>query len=1492
MDISKDHPDLVRSRTIYKDEFILEESRPKDPLIRTPSTGSDTVSSCGSSHLSSSPRDSPRSIKGKPARNDRSNLVKSQQVTGNSANIVGSMKVGPAKLSEKSSPPNVNGTKDNTLVETSNSSGLNFKIKDIKDNAVTTVNSKYASVLHTMAVRNAAAQNGSKGTATNKNGSKSGGTITVHGIMGEDNSTNFDPNTATSKDSRGNLAENSKKEETSIKGHGSSKPETRTSEPKATPPSTNAKKKAAQKMQNVLQVVPTKLTENILKTAPKSGVRDEKSVTKLVPSKTGEKMPKCQTQDTVSNINMHLSPSAQVETRLSTHESSTRKDTNNSVGEKRSFEMNNTEGSEKIENQLNDNKETVKSDKVQGKPADNLPLSENKTNANAKNVSGIQKTGKQLNSAVTVNREGAQSRNASFNVAKSAGTNQRQMGNVRKTSSSFTPRVQSNNTSKPVSTASNKLSNKVASANNTGSTMIASKVNSNISNETGKTETQSGPVTQKPSNSSSPTELVTSSVSKSASIAKSYNMGGIQSLSKSSSSGSITSDTSATKSVVSEKAEVAVKKHSVVSKSVSEPMQSATKVSNVSIVSKSVSQMPSVGTIVSDKPQNKALLRSSSMTVIEEAKEKKLMSSSDTKIQCTSESNKGRPSSDGPIIVSGSKENSNNTKSPLIDIMPDCAPRINRKNYMDINNPVTTPVIVNPFEELEQKRALTATEFGFVIDKPSVERSKTQVSLKGRNAKSPKKAVNSSKPSSASTRGSSGRKRRSRSKEANKSDTENSRPKTGKSGRRVRSGKRKRKIPENLAKENEKSDVALIGGIGWQIATSCIDKSEADAVVVSQIDSSESDEEDTVMLRLNSPLHIAIPDDALQVPSALDTPSSVYSPRFREVRPTFDKEEEDLPYCENDGYRPMNLDMTQNSLTQQNRAGVIIKHDMPGDISDFLSQLREDDSEVFEDEYDDYENEENLFHKEVVIGQLTPIPESPSLTNTQSTLKHVAKTVDAINKFDQVVRDDDLNKLLGSTPRNKLSSSLDNSSYNLSKNGSLRNSGGPVRSSPSQKDLKQSVTSSASSRNIPSRNSSSKTNLSRTSNLSNEIREKANKVFGNAEVSPKCNTPIESSFGKSSVGKTKAGNLRKSASKETLNEREQCQSDINENEIRIVDGPVKADANSETKERIDSKILDLKKLLAEKMQTTQKLLEESSPYNSYKRRKQNESAQDYVINESPSLTNDVKLNFKDVTEDNTSALDTCRTDDDMKSTRSSRKERKFSETKKGEDKDEDIKEAIEEILSNTFPSSKSNVKAMNSFRSASSTLTEADRNVLKKMVEENKASPFHAKETVRGSSSFDESVTLSKDNPELMKRFTAENFKMGQKVKAMIDAGAEKTKVKAMVKADNEAKQLARIMNSFRQMELYAGPHSTNNRSSKKETPRRDGEHMHKSLSRFDNPHHSHHMGIPPRPGSAGAGRMRPGKFTEIKGGKSASHVGGRANSPINVPKVSLTQAY
>jgi hypothetical protein len=50
----------------------------------------------------------------------------------------------------------------------------------------------------------------------------------------------------------------------------------------------------------------------------------------------------------------------------------------------------------------------------------------------------------------------------------------------------------------------------------------------------------------------------------------------------------------------------------------------------------------------------------------------------------------------------------------------------------------------------------------------------------------------------------------------------------------------------------------------------------------------------------------------------------------------------------------------------------------------------------------------SALHRQILLGKLTPIPESPSLKSS-----HALKTAEAIKNFEQNVKEETLNKLLG-----------------------------------------------------------------------------------------------------------------------------------------------------------------------------------------------------------------------------------------------------------------------------------------------------------------------------------------------------------------------------------------------------------------------------------------------------------------------------------------------
>ncbi|XP_076450604.1 uncharacterized protein LOC143286754 [Babylonia areolata] len=221
-----------------------------------------------------------------------------------------------------------------------------------------------------------------------------------------------------------------------------------------------------------------------------------------------------------------------------------------------------------------------------------------------------------------------------------------------------------------------------------------------------------------------------------------------------------------------------------------------------------------------------------------------------------------------------------------------------------------------------------------------------------------------------------------------------------------------------------------------------------------------------------------------------------------------------------------------------------------------------------------------------------------------------------------------------------------------------------------------------------------------------------------------------------------------------------------------------------------------------------------------------------------------------------------------------RRERKFSESKKDEEEEEkEIDNAIEEILSATNTSMSSTLRSTSTLRSGSNTLTEGDRHVLLQLKSHAKESPFHASR--KSGDDDDDASTLcgdnsggsgegftSETNPNLLKVMHVEQFDLGAKVKAMIDAGAEESKIKAMMDADQqvkhqEAKQIVKVMNSFRHMELHAG----SSHNPREPLLRSESHRVSRVGASVDR--------VPlVRPSSAGAARTR-GRFQEMK--KSAA---------------------
>ncbi|XP_046544586.1 LOW QUALITY PROTEIN: uncharacterized protein LOC124254780 [Haliotis rubra] len=318
-----------------------------------------------------------------------------------------------------------------------------------------------------------------------------------------------------------------------------------------------------------------------------------------------------------------------------------------------------------------------------------------------------------------------------------------------------------------------------------------------------------------------------------------------------------------------------------------------------------------------------------------------------------------------------------------------------------------TPVIVNPFENWVQPEIVITSRTlgddhnnfgfakggisdGFVIGKSS--KDATCKLKKNRNVKSAKKTKDTKRPVSGGQRQSSGRRRGAKSQDSKTSEqSENGRVKSGKSSKRVKSGrKRKKDLETEALKSNAaKADVALISGIGWHVAAGCNDTS--DVKVAANLFCSDSEDSD---------IEVINPEENCFKLLTARTEGAVSpgTPRFQEIKPAAEVRIP-LPVMSHDGFPPMNLDMTQEVF--------------PAPVTNptsFAANSAEEEAGNYTNEFDDITN---ALHKEIMLGKLTPIPESPSVSHSVQA---------AINRFDQTVKEDQLNKMLGITAGESLSS--------------------------------------------------------------------------------------------------------------------------------------------------------------------------------------------------------------------------------------------------------------------------------------------------------------------------------------------------------------------------------------------------------------------------------------------------------------------------------------
>lgn len=672
-------------------------------------------------------------------------------------------------------------------------------------------------------------------------------------------------------------------------------------------------------------------------------------------------------------------------------------------------------------------------------------------------------------------------------------------------------------------------------------------------------------------------------------------------------------------------------------------------------------------------------------------------------------------------------------KPPLVEILPADTPRSKRIKGVSVNplEPVATPIIVNPFEQFEQ---VSASEYGYVVEKPNIERSKTQTSIRSRG-KSAGKSGKGTKPSSATSSRGGGVRKVVKTKNCKTSDDGINRPRSGKTKKRIKSGKRRKKSAADsvLSKQSEQSDVAVISGIGWHVATSCLDKFDATAVQRIGSDSSESSDSDD--LDMPTPRHYR----PLRIETYNIADHSVHSPRFLEVKQRELNKSMDIPVLDNDGYPHMNLDVTQNSLPSafdiENFLKNLNQEGFEGNFDQLMKSLgsarhQEEDMEPDYISTPEIEDQTAVLHRQILLGKLTPIPESPSLKSS-----HALKTAEAIQNFEQNVKEETLNKLLG------LQSS--DSNNNKGVETAVRNSatdmvlGNTLNTSPKQ------VTSQP-----PSGKSSGRRQIERAASSEKRGSNPVSRVSSNTSVKDKLNSASRLNKGNDSA--TSKGRQSRQNSGDFKRSTEW----IHEKEIRRSREPINEISVEHKNEIIVTN--------------------------------ERQSSEECLLDEQGNV--------------------------------SSRRERKFSESKSDPPLDENIETAIQEILSNNSMRSTSTLKSNGSFRlsNRNDTITPADRQLLLKMTADADNSPFHA---ARLSESFTptRNMNMTFDHDEkgrLAESFTPRANKLNKNSNDLVRKSVTRSHPHLDQSVDDlDAKQtMAKIVNSFRKMEIYVGDHKRETR--------------------------------------------------------------------------------
>ncbi|XP_052066561.1 uncharacterized protein LOC127706153 isoform X3 [Mytilus californianus] len=777
--------------------------------------------------------------------------------------------------------------------------------------------------------------------------------------------------------------------------------------------------------------------------------------------------------------------------------------------------------------------------------------------------------------------------------------------------------------------------------------------------------------------------------------------------------------------------------------------KSVTKVSSPATSRKnSPSQQNNLSAKISSSP---LIIKSASMSTIQESHNDKSVN-----LKSQSNSNVTKSESDSNIKAKTEEQEpahfkykpASAGKPPLVEILPSDTPRSKRTQGVFINplEPVATPIIVNPFEQFEKPTGISATEYGFVVQKPGIERSKTQISIRSRG-KSAKKSGKDGKPGSATSSRTGGKRKVLKNKDGKNSDEGNNRPKSGKPKRRIKSGKRRKKSATDsvLTKQSEQSDIALISGIGWHVATSCYDKSDVANIQRIGSDSSESSDSDDLDMptpRHYRPLHI-------ETSNLAELPA--HSPRFLEVKQREQQRNINIPVLDNDGYPPMNLDVTQKSLPSA------------FDIENFLKNLnQESGSEMNFDQaiknlaiipqdidYDpDYANSPEVdeqtaaLHRQILMGKLTPIPESPSIKSS-----HVLKTAEAIQNFDQKVKEEALNQLLGLNSdrnNNKGLENVVNDVHNVRKSAEnmVRNSatdialGNTLNASPKQTNSQ------------PPGKSSGRRRIEKTPSSEKRGHNPASRSSSNTSVKDKNNSASRLN------SRNESGNSKGRLSRQSSSDIRRSSEAINESE----------------------------------------------------KRKSREAINEVGKSSEVKIVKEEFINERESSEE-------CLLD--AKGNISSRRERKFSESKSDQPEDENnIDTVIEEILNNNTYTSTSSIRSTGSFRMSNrtDTITPADRQLLLKMTAEADNSPFHAGRlaesfTPRGNQMFDRD-----EKNRLAESFTPRANKGENNLrKPMLSGSSSHPRLNQSV--DLEAKQtMAKILNSFKKMEMYVGDHKRETR--------------------------------------------------------------------------------